>query len=331
MTNTVLISLGLIALNWQPQISNTTASLRGLCVVSPQVVWASGTQGTFVITTDGGSHWRSGTVAGAEQLDFRDVEAFDAHTAYLMASGDGASSRVYKTTDAGGHWELLLTNPDQKGFFDSLAFWDPNHAILLGDPVNGHFAVFTTMDAGKTWRRQQTPAALADEGAFAASGTSVVSQGTKDAYIATGGPGGGRVFLTHDGGRTWKVAKTTLGGTKTAGIFSLAFADQKHGIAVGGDYKNAKATERTVAVTHDGGKTWQAPAGKTALSYRSGVAFVGRKEVIAVGTEGADVSRDGGATWEHFSDMSLNAVEGKDGAVWAVGAKGLIVKLAERR
>jgi photosystem II stability/assembly factor-like uncharacterized protein len=276
-------------------------------------------------------HWRSGVVAGAEKLDFRDVEAFDSNTAYLMASGDGASSRVYKTTDAGVHWELLLTNPDVKGFFDSLAFWDAAHAILVGDPVAGHFVVFTTPDAGKTWQRQQTPAALADEGAFAASGTSVVTNGKKDAWIATGGPGGARVLHTHDGGRTWQVATTPLGGTKTTGIFSLAFAGKKHGIAVGGDYKNPKGTEHTVAFTQDGGKTWQAPRGKTALSYHSGVAFVGGQEVIAVGTEGADVSHDGGATWEHFSDLSLNAVAGKGDAVWAVGAKGVIVKLVERR
>jgi len=331
MTNMVLLSLGLLALNWQPQISHTTASLRGLCVVSRQIVWASGTQGTFLTTVDGGSHWRSASVPVAEKLDFRDVEALDANTAYLMASGDGASSRVYKTVDAGVHWELLLTNPDEKGFFDSLAFWDRAHAILIGDPVAGHFVVLTTADAGKTWQRQQSPAALADEGAFAASGTSVVTIGTKDAWIATGGPAGARVFRTHDFGRTWQVAAAPLGGTKTSGIFSLAFADKKHGIAVGGDYKNAKDTQNTVALTNDGGKTWQAPLAKTSLSYRSGVAFVGGQEVIAVGTEGADVSRDGGHTWLHFSDMSLNAVAGKGDAVWAVGAKGFIVKLVERQ
>ena len=67
-------------------------------------------------TTDGGAHWQGGSVEGAEQLDFRDVEAFDAKTAYLLASGEGAHSRVYKTIDAGLHWEVLLTNPDPKGF-----------------------------------------------------------------------------------------------------------------------------------------------------------------------------------------------------------------------
>jgi photosystem II stability/assembly factor-like uncharacterized protein len=329
MTNLVLLLLAGLGLQWNAQVSNTTASLRGLRVVSPQVVWASGTGGTFLTTTDGGRHWRAAVVPGAESLDFRDVEAFDANTAYLLASGEGANSRVYKTVDAGGHWELLLTNPDAQGFFDSLAFWDQSHAILVGDPVDGQFVIFTTADAGKTWQRRQTPAALEGEGAFAASGTSIVAQGTKDAWFATGGPAGARVFRTYDGGRTWSVANAPLGGTKSAGIFSLAFADGKHGVAVGGDYQNAKATDHTIALTRDAGKTWTAPARMTGLSYRSGVAALSGKVFIAVGTEGADVSRDGGQTWKHVSDVSLNAVAGTGSEVWAAGRKGVIMKLGE--
>jgi photosystem II stability/assembly factor-like uncharacterized protein len=252
MTYTILLQLAL-SLHWNVQISNTTSSLRGLRVVSPAVVWASGTKGTFLTTTDGGIHWRSAVVPGAEALDFRDVEAFDADHAYLLASGEGANSRVYETVDAGGHWNLLWTNPDPKGFLDALAFWDKSHAILLGDPVDGHFVMLTTADAGKTWQGQRTPAALEGEGAFAASGTSILTRGTKDAWFATGGPAGARVFRTHNGGRTWSVAETPLGGTKSAGIFSLAFTNSKHGVAVGGDYQKPDATERTSAVTRDGG------------------------------------------------------------------------------
>jgi photosystem II stability/assembly factor-like uncharacterized protein len=323
-----LLLLAAVALQWNGQLSNTNASLRGLRVVSPEIVWASGTKGTFLTTTDGGRRWFAAAVPGAEALDFRDVEAFDANTAYLLASGEGANSRVYKTADASGHWELLLTNPDAKGFFDSIAFWDASHAILVGDPVDGHFVIFTTADAGKSWQRRQTPAALPDEGAFAASGTTIVAQGANDAWFATGGPTGARVFRTHNAGRTWSVASAPLGGTKTAGIFSLAFADRKHGIAVGGDYQNAKATDRTLALTRDGGKTWSAPPANTGLSYRSGAAALGGGIFIAVGTDGSDISRDGGETWQRFSALSLNAVAGADGAVWAVGGKGLVVKLS---
>ena len=69
---------------WQRQTIDTKASLRGLSVVSEKIVWASGTGGTFLKTTDGGKTWTVGKVPDAEKLDFRDVEAFDADTAYLL-------------------------------------------------------------------------------------------------------------------------------------------------------------------------------------------------------------------------------------------------------
>ena len=65
---------------WKPQISGTTASLRGISAANPQVAWASGAKGTFLRTVDGGTTWQAGAVPGAEQLDFRDVQAFDAQT-----------------------------------------------------------------------------------------------------------------------------------------------------------------------------------------------------------------------------------------------------------
>jgi photosystem II stability/assembly factor-like uncharacterized protein len=314
--------------HWVSQVSNTDASLRGLHAVSPQVVWASGTHGTYLLTTDAGAHWKAATVAGAETLDFRDVEAFDSNAAFLLASGEGAASRLYKTADGGQHWTLLFTNPDEKGFFDALAFWDRAHGIILGDPVKGSFAIFTTGDGGVTWQRQQTAAALPDEGAFAASGTCLVVKGAREAWFATGGPGAGRVFRSVDGGKTWSVAPTPLSGeSKSAGIFSLAFANSKHGIAVGGDYQKPRESARTAAVTDDGGKTWRAPRGGGLTGYRSGVVFMLRNTEIAVGTGGTDVSTDGGDSWRSVSESSFNAVASAGGTVWAVGPKGAIARL----
>src|SRR5213596_956619 len=86
---------------WVKQSVNTTASLRGRSVVSGKVVWASGTGGTVIKTTDGGKSWGVMSVRGAEKLDFRDIEAFDSKTAFVLSIGNGESSRIYKTTDGG--------------------------------------------------------------------------------------------------------------------------------------------------------------------------------------------------------------------------------------
>ena len=217
-----------------------------------------------------------GTVPGASALDFRDVHAVDAETAYLLSIGAGEQSRIFKTTDGGATWATLYVNKDPKGFLDAIAFWDADHGLALGDPVDGRFVILTTDDGGKTWEPtppEGMPPALPGEGAFAASGTCLVVQGDGHAWFATGGAKVSRVFRSTDRGRTWTAHETpVMAGTPSSGIFSLAFHDADHGVAVGGDYKEPGETGNVVALTEDGGRTWRLPKGQGPGGYRSAVA-----------------------------------------------------------
>ncbi len=313
------------AQTWVRQESGTSASLRGVSAVNARVVWASGTGGTYLKTTNGGAHWTAAQVPGAESLDFRDVHAVDERMAYLLSAGTGDKARIYKTTDGGAHWTLQLTNPDAQGFFDALAFWDAARGIAIGDPVDGRFAVFTTDDGGAHWQRRQGPEALPGEGAFAASGTCLIARGARDAWIGTGGA---RVFHSADGGLAWHVSSTPMRHDKpSAGIFSLAFSDARHGVAVGGDYAKDQENRGNIAVTSDGGRTWSEPPSHPA-GFRSAVAWVpDRKLWIAVGTSGSDLSRDGGRTWTKFDGGAYNAIAFVSSqAGWAVGPKGAVAR-----
>jgi photosystem II stability/assembly factor-like uncharacterized protein len=309
---------------WVPQTSNTSVALRGVGAVSEKIAWASGAKGTFLRTTDGGATWTANVVPGAADADFRGVRALSDKSAYLLSSGPGPLSRLYKTGDGGVKWDLLMVNPNPKGFWDAMAMWDPLHGILLGDPVNGRFVIWATSD-GFTWVEQKGPPALPQEGAFAASNSSLFVRGAHEAWFGTGGAGGGRIFHTDDGGKTWTVAKTPLRhDSEGAGVFSLAFSDARHGVAVGGDYAKPDESAGTIAVTEDGGKTWTAP-GSPLPGYRSAVAYVeDRKMWIAVGTSGSDVSLDRGRTWKSFDKAGFNAMIFAGAVGWAVGPSGAI-------
>jgi len=339
MRQAMLVALAAMAVSivhgqsWQPQNSGTTASLRGIMAVSAQVAWGSGSKGTFLRTTDGGTTWRAATVPGAANLDFRAVYALDENTAVLLSSGEGAASRVYRTIDGGASWNVVYTNGDPSGFFDAIGFWDEAHGILLGDPVKGRFTIMTTVDGGVSWHREKGPAAGNKESAFAASGSCLATRGTREAWFSTGGVGGARVFHTTDGGQTWSVAKTPLrNDSANAGVFSLAFTSGSRGVAVGGDYKNEKDTTGNAAVTEDGGKTWSGPTGTPPAGFRSAVAYVAaRKMYVAVGTSGSDVSVDGGKSWMPAGTAAYNALSfTAEGVGWAVGPGGAIAKFVER-
>jgi len=316
---------------WQAQTIDTKADFRGLGVVSPSVAWVSGTKGTYGRTTDGGMNWSVGTVPDAEKLDFRDIEAFGEKTAYLLSAGPGDASRIYKTIDGGKSWAMQFKSADPAAFFDAIAFWDEKNGMALGDPVKELFQMIVTTDGGANWKAltpKALPPALSGEGAFAASGTCLVTHGESDVWFATGSAKTARVFHSRDRGQNWEVSETPIiAGAESAGIFSIAFRDKLHGMIVGGDYRKPNDVGATAATTSDGGKTWTLLDKR--LPFRSAVSWT-KDRWVAVGTSGSHVSLDNGATWKLLDRENYNSVGfASTGEGWAVGPKGRIAKLAK--
>jgi photosystem II stability/assembly factor-like uncharacterized protein len=342
MLSTIVSALLLVAPQWTIQRSNVTARLRGVSAVNSQVVWASGSDSTVLRTEDGGSTWNKLTVT-SDKLDFRDIDAIDERTAYVLAIGNGEASRIYKTTDTGATWTLQFKNTEAKAFYDAMSFWDANHGIVIGDSIAGEFCILITDNGGRTWDRvpgQSMPAALPNEGAFAASGTNIAVWGSSHAWIATGGAAKSRVLRTSDRGRTWKVVDTPLKAGASTGIFSIDFRDARHGIIVGGDYSKESEAVDNLAVTNDGGITWSLRKGLS--GYRSVVAYVpdssgnGSKNIVAVGPSGSDYSNDEGLSWQKvegtgFDTLSFVRRDKKRRPIgWAAGKDGAIGKLLFR-
>lgn len=319
---------------WEMQKSGTTASLRGVCAVSETTAWASGSNGTFLRTIDGGKTWHAGTIPGAAALDFRDVQAFEKNTALVLSAGTPA--KVYKTTDGGKTWKETYSNTKKGVFFDSMAFWDTKNGVAFSDPVDGHFLLITTADSGETWQEvpsKNIPPPVPGEAGFAASGTMVTVQGNANAWFCTGGAAA-RVFRSTNKGKTWTAAKTPLiCGKPSEGIFSVVFKDAKNGIIVGGDYKKEKQNKKNAAFTTDGGVTWQLIQGAQPAGFRECAAYVpgtDGKMVITVGPSGSDYSMDNGRTWKNFAAAGFHSVSFAPGPPvgWAVGAEGRIAKYA---
>lgn len=315
---------------WTVRASRTNAALRGLTVAAGGVVWASGQRGTYLRSADGGATWITDSVPGAAAFDFRGVAAVDALTALLTVAAQD-TALIYRTTDGGRTWAVVYHDRHHGAFLDAIALWDRTRAIALGDPMDGAFVVLLTEDGGAHWTRAPTtvqPPALPGEGAFAASNSCLITGPGGIAWFATGGGAVARVFRTTDFGRSWTVADTPIpAGNAASGIFSLAFRDSVHGIAVGGDYEAPDSVRPNVALTSDGGRHWALADPARATKFLSGVTYTGSlpdAPVVGVGTRGTWLSLDGGLTWLRIGASPYNAVVATGGKAVAVGPHGTV-------
>ncbi|MEV6840317.1 oxidoreductase [Streptomyces sp. NPDC051133] len=297
--------------HWQPKDPGTPqVRFRGLAAVDRHTAWLAGTAGTVLRTTDGGATWRNVSPPGAADLQFRDVEAFDARRAVVLAIGEGEASRVYRTDDGGATWTESFRNTDPKAFYDCLAFFDRRHGLAVSDPVvDGRFRILSTGDGGRSWRvlpAAGMPAALDGEAGYAASGQCLVTSGPKEVWLPTGGAAHARVLHSADRGLSWTAAETPVpAGDPARGVFALAFRDRAHGLA------------------------WS-PAGTPPPAYRSGAAWLphSRTAALAVGPTGTDLTTDGGRSWRTIDTGSYDTVDcTPDLSCWAAGEQGRVARL----
>lgn len=207
--------------------------------------------------------------------------------------------------------EIVFIDTVKTAFYDALlvvenrlgyAFSDPNSnnvfklaKLKLLDNANIYFENF----AQKLYLEK-------GEAAFAASNTNISSKGDH-IWIATGGTKS-RIFRFNKNHpeASFEIFNTPIiQGESSQGIYSIDFANDRFGIAVGGDYTKQEVNINNIATTNDGGKTWQIQASGENAGYITCVKIKpGSKgrEIIAVGDKHISYSSDFGKTWKKISD-----------------------------
>ena len=317
--------------------SGTSSSLRGLSVVNDNVLWVSGSNGTVGRSNNGGKNWNWFTVKGFEKTEFRDIEAFDAATAVIMALPSVAypdQGTILKTTDAGETWKVVYENKAKGMFLDAMDFVGSEYGIVVGDPVNNKVFIAETYDGGDTWIEMagdKTPIADSGEAFFASSGTNIRLMIDKNFYLVSGGIKSR--LITKSGVSSLPIIQ----GKESAGANSIDVYDKGNGkgsrrmVIVGGDFMSDSYTEKNCFISVDGGKIWKAP--KTPPhGYRSCVEFLSEKDILSCGLNGVDYSFDGGKNWKWISKESFHVCRiAKTGtAIYLAGNKGVIGKLMWR-
>jgi photosystem II stability/assembly factor-like uncharacterized protein len=305
------------------EILNTgfKSSLRGLSVLNDNLIWASGSGGMVGRSTDGGKTWEWNKVPGFEKREFRDIEAFDANTAIVIAIAEPGN--ILRTTDGGKTWKTVFTDTIKGVFMDAMDFADAKNGMVIGDPINGEVYLLTTKDGGESWNKYQGPPIKTSNGEafFAASGTNIICHG-KNKFTAVSG---GMVSRLLQPGNA--IELPMVKGKETTGAYSLAmYKDQA--IVVGGNYTSDTSTEGNCVLF----KMSQPAAFRKPVApphgYRSSVEFITGGQLICCGTSGVDVSNDLGMHWTLIAKDSYNVVKrSKSGRTVILAGDGKIAKL----
>lgn len=311
------------------QTTPATGTLFGVSAVNDKVVWASGSGGTVLRTLDGGTTWEKKTVENAARLQFRDVHALSADSAWILSIGNGDQSRIYFTADGGASWKLQFQNTDTTAFYDCITMLDGKRGIVYGDASQDRTMILRTDNGGASWNllpQMNVPAPVKGEGAYAASGRCVVHSGDKTVWIATGGPES-RIFKSEDAGIHWKLHKTPFMHSASGGTSGIDFRDTKRGIGVAGDMGNLQkdTSSAVVGVTNDGGLTWEMrsrPGRPGALYGVTWVPGAGNETAVSAGTAGVFYTIDGGRTWTTASDLGHAGLDAKGKTAWIGGQRG---------
>jgi hypothetical protein len=293
-------------------------SFRGLSVVSDLVFWVSGSKGTIGRTIDGGDTWKWYQVEGFEQTDFRDIHAFDAQSALIM--GIGSPGYILHTFNGGESWRTVYQNDHPDVFLDAMHFWNSKSGIVIGDPIDNKVLVLRTFDGGQNWltiKKEDAPPMDKGEAFFAASGTNVQALSAGEAVFVSGGASS-NVFI-----RDKKIPLPLLQGNSSSGANSIAVRDarkrhkSKVFAVVGGDFSKDTLRKGNMVLTFNKGKTWEQPQ-TPPFGYRSCIIYLWKKVLVTCGTNGVDLSLDGGKNFRPITSTGFHVCASTPRSKWVL-------------
>ncbi len=296
-------------------------SFRGLSASSDSTVWLSSNQGQvwFYSLKEG---WSNRSPNFHEDIQWRDIEAFNDSTAVILSAGSPAL--VLRTEDYGQSWQMVYRNTHPDIFFDAMDFNQKGIGYAFADALDDYLGVIVSNDFGKSWQElspYSNTKVRSQQGGFAASGTCLLALGDSAWALVLGGETASYIRLDKEENYHHELPMDK--GAPSKGAFSLDYKNQDTLIVVGGDYLADSLSNQSICLSADGGQSWTAPYFPKELSsrYWSCVKWQGNR-LILCSRFGTAISMDNGQTWQYHN----NSFYSNDG-LWFSGPNGRLGRL----
>jgi photosystem II stability/assembly factor-like uncharacterized protein len=314
---------------WKTIPLNTIASFRALKSYHKEI-WAGGTKGTYIHSSDNGNTWEVKQVPGAGNLDFRDLVILNNKEIILMSAGpsEKGAAKLYKTNDGGQSWKVILHINEPKYFFDAIA-WDHKKGIgyLLSDPIDQKFVLFKIQQNGAKIEQINLidfPTLLPREAAFAASGSSILWINNK-LHIISGGGHHARIFQSKDHTLTsWRISHASISADSTSGFFTIAAKSGTHFWVAGGNYLQSNSDEIPILESKNGGKNWKPLDVPIPKNYYIEKIIWSKPYWISTGPSGSYAFHSLLNQWKKLSQSNYHNIIATKHKIIGVAAKGQI-------
>src|SRR2546426_5169842 len=265
------LTVGLASRPMFSQSLGDTTGFESIRIIDSLTGWAVAqdlSSGVFALvrTTDGGSRWRdvTPTSTGRRIRDFR-ITVLSSHIAWVMPYGfSGPTTEIFRTVDGGSTWKGI-TIPAPVAI--SISFINPREGWLLagfGGAMGRYpIEIYRSTDGGGTWTKIAAWESSVTENIIFLDPTT----GWVTSWEARGPSSVVGLYVTHDGGRTWRWQNLPLPSglapfriprprspqffTARDGIFPIFFSllsDASRQYVVG--------IFAVVYATYDGGTNW---------------------------------------------------------------------------
>jgi hypothetical protein len=241
----------------------------------------------FLTSADGGLTWTSQM---ADQVDGAGLGLSCASTTFCATAGEGTrgSAAVLVTGDGGDTWTSPVI-PIGVTFLASISCASAADCMTVGSVYNWSSTVMATTNGGATWTHDLTPDYVQLAAVSCPTSRDCITVGTQ-LSVGAGGPVGGFVSVTTDGGRVW-TTKTTSAMTGRA-FFGVSCPTAAECVVVG---QTRSDTSDSIFVTNDFGATW-ANEGLSEGGLLTAVSCPNATTCFATGS-GLLSTTDGGTTW----------------------------------
>ncbi|MGH9843644.1 MAG: YCF48-related protein, partial [Blastocatellia bacterium] len=340
--------------NWKVvrRSAETDKNLRSIYFVDAMTGWAAGDSGAVYRTTDSGRTWKpllSGAPANIDHIHF-----VDWNHGWMLGENsnrdDESEAVLFMTTNGGKTWSRKpLPSVLSVHFTDAKNGW----------AVGRNATLMKTTDGGNEWVKVDSMEKLIGLPVESSS----YNYGFRDIQFVDARNGWlignfygrarsniGGIFMTTDGGVTWKRVPVTIqtqytSGRFTPGVFhSVKFTDLDNG-SVTGEMYDGEGRFFFVLHTKDGGKTWEqyrtpsrathstqfldlANGWSAASAPREGSAEAVVYDTTLMRTD------NGGMSWRNDFIAKGRRIRGvfflSPTKGWAVGDRGMILRYEEK-